>query len=236
MRSIRVPWGEFPDVIIQARVGDAKKHPLYYEAKAGNAEAALEVVSPLINAEKLDQIATLIGDERPVVIAVHAEESVSYNEIPQAYAEVLSRYFYLETDTHIVQAIKVSRNETNGFYRLANQPYFDGRVVRGSKYIIVDDTLTQGGTLANLRGHIEHQGGRVLFASTLTGKQYSAKLALTPQALLETRQLYATLEPWWIKYFGYGFDRLTESEARYIIKNGQAIDTLRNRIIESRQA
>ena len=89
--------------------------------------------------------------------------------------------------------------------------------------------------MANLRGHIEHQGGSVLFATTLTGKQYSAKLSLTPKALLETRQLYATLEPWWIKDFGYGFDCLTESEARYILKNGQAVDILRNRIIESRQ-
>ncbi len=235
IKPIRVPWGEFPDVIIQAPIGKAKKHALYSAAKAGDVEAALKIVSSLINSEKLAQIAGFIGYESPIVIAVHAEEAVSYNELPQAYAEVLASYIGLKTDTHVVQAIKVSRNETNGFYRIANQPYFDGVVTHGLKYIIVDDTLTQVGTLANLRGHIESQGVKVLFATNLTGKQYSAKLSLAPNTLLEMRPLYAAIEPWWITCFGYGFDYLTESEARYIIRNGQAPDILRNRIIESRQ-
>jgi len=46
-------------------------------------------------------------------------------------------------------------------------------------YLIVDDFMRQGGTIANLRGHIEYSGGRVIGAITLTGKAYSSKITLS---------------------------------------------------------
>jgi hypothetical protein len=39
--------------------------------------------------------------------------------------------------------------------------------------------ITQGGTLADFRGYIEHNGGSVIAASVLMGKPHSAKLAIT---------------------------------------------------------
>jgi hypothetical protein len=38
-----------------------------------------------------------------------------------------------------------------------------------------------GGTLANMRGYIESEGGKVLAAASLTGKPHSAKLALSSE-------------------------------------------------------
>jgi hypothetical protein len=92
-----------------------------------------------------------------------------------------------------------------------------------------------GGTLANLKGHIETLGGNVLAAVALTGKPHSAKLAPTPERLNELRKRHGTeFEKWWIGRFAHGFDTLTESEARYLARTETA-DTIRDRIAEAEQ-
>lgn len=51
------------------------------------------------------------------------------------------------------------------------------------------------------------------------------------------RKRYGTdFENWWKSEFGYDFDRLTESEARYLAKiRGEDAQSIRNRILEARQ-
>jgi adenine/guanine phosphoribosyltransferase-like PRPP-binding protein len=51
----------------------------------------------------------------------------------------------------------------------------------------MDDFVGMGGTLANLRGYIESKGGKVIAATVLTGKQFSAKIALNRTTLQEVR-------------------------------------------------
>ena len=87
-----------------------------------------------------------------------------------------------------------------------------------------------GGTLANLKGHIESNGGRVLAAVALTGKPHSAKLALTTERLQDLRAKHGTeLEIWWRARFAHAFNALTESEARYLARTETA-DIVRNRV------
>gem|GEM_PF-4489309 len=76
--------------------------------------------------------------------------------------------------------------------RLARQPDFEGAVTQGRDYVLVDDFVGMGGTLANLRGFIEAQGGKVVAAVTLTGKPYSAKLALDAEQLQKLREKHGT--------------------------------------------
>lgn len=137
----------------------------------------------------------------------------------------------------MVQAAKVSRTGADGFHRIALPPPFDGVLAgRYDAAVILDDTLTQGGTLANLRGHLGYQGVRVIAATVLTGKQYSARLALSPDTLANLRNRHADLEAWWNTVFGHGFAELTESEARYLLRSGQEADAIRDRILAARQA
>jgi hypothetical protein len=44
--------------------------------------------------------------------------------------------------------------------RLATPPAFTGSIEQGKDYLLIDDHVGLGGTLANLRGYIETQGGR----------------------------------------------------------------------------
>ena len=88
--------------------------------------------------------------------------------------------------------------------------------------------------MANFRGYVEANGGIVLGATVLTGKPFSAKMRLTEQRLTSLREKYADLEFWWKDYFGYGFDCLTESEARYLERSPN-VDTIRNRVTAAEQ-
>jgi hypothetical protein len=65
----------------------------------------------------------------------------------------------------------------------------------------------------------------------LTGKQYSAKIQPSPETLASLRQKHGDLENEFRAATGYGFDSLTESEARYLARYEPA-DRLRDRISE----
>ncbi len=64
----------------------------------------------------------------------------------------------------------------------------------GKAYVLVDDFVGQGGMLANLRGYILKQKGRVAAALTLTGRPYSAKLSPTDERLNELREKHGIME------------------------------------------
>ena len=137
---------------------------------------------------------------------------------------------YYVIDTNVVQTNIVGHTGADGYGRLARQAAFDGKIERGCNYLIVDDFIGQGGTLANLRGWIEKKGGRVVGAVGLTGKPYSAKLRVTEEQLHELRQKHGReFERWWREQFGHSFDCLTQSEARYLARSPD-VDTIRGRL------
>lgn len=228
----RSPWGkDFPEVILHGRLADATGHPDYAAAKGGDDAAARRLVSDVLSPDAIRQLKKVIGNREAIALGVHAEEAVSRNAIPQAMADVLGKVLGIEVSVDIVQAAKVGRTAQDGFGRLANQPSFDGAVRTDKPYLIMDDTLTQGGTLANLKGYIENRGGEVLAATALTGKQYSAKIAIDSSTLEQLRDQYdgTGLEAWWHNRFGYSFDSLTESEGRYLLRAKDA-DKVRDRV------
>ncbi|WP_223365690.1 LPD38 domain-containing protein [Salmonella enterica] len=236
-KTLRTSWQkDFPDVVLHARLGDATMHRDYEAAKGGDEHAARRLVSEVLSKDAVDKIRDIIGNRHVLLTAVHAEESSGRNKIPQAMADMLGHILHQAVDDNIVQAKRVGRTGQDGFGRLANQPEFAGNVRSDLPYFIVDDTLTQGGTLAGLKGYIESHGGRVIGASALTGKQYSARMALSPQTLSQLREHFGGtgLENWWKQQHGYDFDGLTESEANYLLRAGDA-DKIRDRVLAARQ-
>ncbi|WP_421301505.1 LPD38 domain-containing protein [Aeromonas veronii] len=228
----RSPWGkDFPEVILHGRLADATGHPDYAAAKGGDDAAARRLVSDVLSPDAIRQLKKVIGSREAIALGVHAEEAVSRNAIPSAMADILGKVLGIEVDLDIMQAAKVGRTAQDGFGRLANQPSFDGPVRADKPYLIMDDTLTQGGTLANLKGYIENRGGEVLTATALTGKHYSAKIVIDSSTLEQLRDQYdgTGLEAWWHNRFGYGFDSLTESEGRYLLRAKDA-DKVRDRV------
>ena len=232
----RAPWQEFPEVLIHASESAVKQHPAYVAAKSGDDLAARELVGDTIDVGKVRALEGQLVGRAPVLVSAHAFEQAGVNAIPEALADELGRRLGWAVDSSVVQSNIVSHTGADGFSRLARQAAFDGPVLSGADYVLVDDFVGMGGTLANLRGYVLAGGGKVLAAVVLTGKPYSARLALTGETLDQLRKSHgAELEQWWEGRFAHAFDALTESEARYLARTPDA-DTVRNRIVAAEQA
>lgn len=229
----RTPWGDFPDVLIHASETAVKQHPAYKAAKAGDDDAATALVLDTFSPDSALALGRIAGNSKPTLVSAHALERDGVNAIPEVFADRLGQFLSWPVDKGVIQVNVVSHTGANGFWRLARQAEFDGPVQPGREYVLVDDFVGMGGTLANMKGYIESHGGRVLAAVSLTGKPHSAKLALTPERLHELRTKHGQeLENWWLNRFAHTFDALTESEARYLART-ETVDTIRDRIAAS---
>ena len=235
-RPPRTPWQSgFPSVVIHAPESGVKNHLDYWAAKRGDADAALRLVQATMSVDAVDALRSLIESRRPTLVSAHALEREGVNAIPEALADELARLLDLPVDSSVVQTNVVSHTGADGFSRLARQAAFTGEIVAGTDYVMVDDFVGQGGTLANLKGIIEAAGGHVIAATALTGKPHSAALAPTAEQLALLRAKHGKeLEIWWNERFGHGFDCLTQSEARYLERTQDA-HIIRNRIAEAEQ-
>lgn len=236
----RKPWDRFPDVFLLASESATKQHPDYRAAKSGDAASAARLVRDLATDTAMASVRrwidTLPADMELGLVCAHAYEREGVNAIPAALAEYLSEQLGLPYEPGLVQVNVVAHTGADGYGRLARQACFDGKVKAGRAYVMVDDFIGQGGTLANLRGQILKGKGRVAGAVCLSGKPYSAKLALQKEQLDELRRIHGpTLEEWWRAHFGHAFDCLTQSEARYLARSPDA-DEIRNRIAEAKRA
>ncbi len=235
MKIPRAALTGMPDVAILAGEQQVKDDPDYAAAKAGDAVAASRMVDRFINPRAIEQVEALMGGAKLILLPVHAVEVAGINEIPVALAERFAAEFGFDIDDSIVQDNTVGHTGASGYQRLANPALFSGNVKARAEYLIVDDFIGQGGTVANLKGFVEARGGRVIGITTLTGRSYSAKLAPEPLLIRAVRDKHGNdLETWWQQEFGYGFDCLTQSEARYLERSPDA-DTIRKRVVEARQ-
>lgn len=230
----RAPWGDFPKVVRNGDLGSLAKEPSYLLAKQGDIDAALTLVSSLITNDTISQLTTLLGESKPRIVPVLALEETGANKIPVAMAAVLAVSLGLELETDIVQTEKVYRTGAGADHRLAFNPSFEGNVVAGDKYIVVDDTLAMGGTLASLRGYIENKGGKVVAASVMSAHEGALELAINPKMLAAIIHKHGpAMDEFCKESFGYGIDRLTQGEAGQL-KAAKSVDAIRDRITAAR--
>jgi hypothetical protein len=233
----RTPWpAGFPDVVLHASESAVKQHPAYAAAKSGDADAAVALVADTVSEAAVAILQSAFGSRSPTIVSAHAFERFGVNAIPEAFASELAKRLQWQHDKGIVQSNVVGHTGASGFHRLAKQAAFLGPITRHITYVLADDFIGQGGTLANLRGYITQVGASVIGATSLTGKEFSAKLSLTAEQLATLRAKHGpALETWWIDRFGHAFDCLTQSEARYLERTRDA-DTVRDRIVAAEQA
>lgn len=232
----RAPWKDFPLVIRNGELGELQKQPEYSLAKAGDTDAAQDMASRLVRDSTLEQIHKAIGNSKPRIVPVLAEEASGRNKIPLAMAFEVGRRLGLEVDVSIYQAERVARTGEGADYRLAFNPSFDGPVTQGGQYLIFDDTLTMGGTIASLRGFLENRGGNVMAVAVMTAHPGALNIAVKPGMLEAINQKHGpAMDDFWKETFGYGIDQLTQGEAGHLRKS-PSVDAIRARIIEARHA
>lgn len=230
--SIRRAWPtDFPDVVIHTDVQTRDAHPDYAAAKAGDINAALALAMRLVSDEALDPLFRTAGGRPFLLLPVIAEESSGFNAIPDAMAQVLAWLFQRPLSVvagEIVQTNKVGHTRARAFQRLVTPATFDGPVQPGANYILVDDHVGLGGTLANLRGYVEAHGGNVVGMTALTESRDGRRISLRPETLDMLRASHGeALDQLWQNQFGYGIDCLTELEAQNLCRQ-PSVDAIEN--------
>ncbi len=230
----RAPWNDFPAVIRNDDLGTLKKEPEYLAAKGGDSEAAFNLVDRLLTHDTVNKIKTLIGKSKPTLLPVLAQEVAGHNKIPLAMAAVLGERLGLDVEDDIVQTIKVGRTGEGADHRLAFNPTFEGKVAKGKDYLLLDDTLTMGGTIASLRGFVENRGGNVIGASVMTAHVGALNIAVKPTMVNNIARKHGDqMDDFFKETFGYGIDKLTQGEAGHL-KAAPSVDAIRDRITKAR--
>ena len=227
-----------------------KGHPDYEAAKGGDVNSAIRLVGDLMRAD-IDDRFYAVSQKYPdaILLGIHAVEATGKNEIPQALVEYIGEKTGLEVDRNIVQTNIVGHTGAGQNVRLYNRPKFDGNVQKGRKYILVDDMVTMGGTLGEMRNYVESQGGTVVdMISLSTRNEQNSTIALTETTKLELEKVFGVesaegvydMTPLsdFLKesgIYGGNYESLTESEARALL-HAQTIDEARNRRAKARQA
>ena len=107
-----------------------------------------------------------------------------------------------------------------------------GNVVVGAEYLVLDDFIGMGGTLANIKSFIENAGAKIAGFQVLTGKQESSLLYLRNQTLENLRQKHGTFEKEFKEIVKFDYSKLTESEARYLLR-AKTVERIRNQLSRS---
>ncbi len=224
------PTSNIKDADIASNLGSLKEAGDHYnKAKSGNVKAALTITSKLITPDLIKKLTDTNAD---YVLGVASIEQSGANAIPVTSSTVIAEKLGVKTDQNVYQSSSPKRTGMDGLDRIFNRPIFSGNVVKGAKYILVDDTITQGGTFAELNDFITENGGEVVANVALTGKAYSSKIALSDTLLNKVKSEFGDIENEFKQITGYGYQGLTESEARYIISSPRNADRFRSKISE----
>ncbi|MFL5297393.1 MAG: hypothetical protein ACJ798_13510 [Phenylobacterium sp.] len=221
-------------VVVHSETALRDNHPYYAPAKAGDAEAALTLSEDLLSPDATESLRTIIGTNKAILLPITALETTGFNAIPDAMAQVLGAELGFGVSTgHIVQNNTVGHTRAPAFNRLVTPAAFEGPVVLGAAYVLVDDHVGIGGTLANLKGYVENQGGRVVAMTTLTQSRDAHQIALRPATLAVLREKHGeALEVFWQEQFGHGLDCLTDVEGQ-ILSREPSLAAIQDRLAQA---
>jgi len=216
----RSPWRNFPDVVIQTTVHKVRSRPAYEQAKRGAGQAAFEVVQELVKPEKIP----FVFD---TVVPVMQFDRDKPNALPLVYATALAKHFEAYLETGVRQVNVVSHTFADAQTRILGQPIFMGKIQTGSRVLIVDDVVTYGSTLANLRGWLEKQGASVIGA-TLAAGFGGTKLALPDIVRDQLLDRFPRQAEALAKELGFSAECFTNREARFLagLKNEHEMQRL----------
>ena len=206
-----------------------QRHPDYQEAKAGNFRSALQLITDLAW-DELAKKRSRFGSPT-IFVAPFARETSGDNAIPQVLAEVLAFLCGASADKNLVQITKVYHTGANPMERLVLRAEFEGPVQAGANYVLVDDVISLGGTLAELAHYVQLKGGVVSDIAVLVNAGRNKSLSPDHQTLKILKERFANEI---IEIFGIHIDALTANEAQYLV-GFRTSDEIRNRCLKAKK-
>jgi hypothetical protein len=221
LRVHRSPWRDFPDVVVQTTIAKLKAHPDYPNAKAGNPEVGIRVVSDLLKPGKV----TFKVD---AIVPVLQLDANNRNSIPISYAALLAAELKVPVSANVLQINQVSHTGADAASRILGQPIFDGKIQAGTRVLLVDDVVTYGSTIANLRGWLAHQGATVVGCTSMAAAFGGTKLVPPAEVVERLSSLFPEEVQQLADNLGFDVRTFTNREARYLagIKTLEAFQSL----------
>lgn len=209
-----------------------KLMPEYAKAKSGCVASAQRLVRKTVPAPALAAAESFGADVIYLPVSARYEDG-SRNAIPVALA---AHYAYATgglLGCGVVQANRAYHTGANPMERLLSRAEFTGKVIRGGRYVIVDDVTTMGSTVADLSNFIRSNGGLVV-GCVLLASSSRAGIVNTNKA---DRRVVARLEESYgatiRELFSIEPAALTRDESSYLI-GFRSDDELRHRAATAR--
>jgi hypothetical protein len=206
--------------------GNIKSHPQYNAAKGGDVIAADKLVSDLVTPEYIFAIKEKFGVDAAFMPIASVEIS-GCNQIPNAMAAIYAEQTGGFLAGGLFQTNKAFHTGSDAMGRLIARSTFDGNIIPGQKYVLVDDVSTMGGTLADAASYIQGKGGIVLGASLLVNASRSGKMSPDGKTIEELKERHGSAIK---EIFSIDPGALTNDEAQYLI-GFRTTDELRARAI-----
>ena len=145
-------WGDsFPPIVNHTSSGVARKHPDFHAAKHGDYDAALRLVDALVKDDKIADIAKNYPQAH--IVYNHKMQGGDINMIPAAYAAKFSA-IGMTVDHDIIAVTDVAHTNATDLSRISKRMRFEGKVTKDVDYILLDDFITSGAELRDLRDYI----------------------------------------------------------------------------------
>lgn len=165
-----VAWrGSFPAVVNHTSSYIARRHPDFHPAKHGDYDAALRLVNDLARDDKVADIRDNFPNAH--LVYIHQMQGDGINMIPAAYAAKFAAAG-MTVDHDIIAVTNASHTNASDISRLSKRIRFEGTVSKGTDYILLDDFITSGAELRDLKDYIESEGGSVVLMTTLGHGSY----------------------------------------------------------------
>ena len=155
---------DFPSVVNHTSSSNARHHPDFQAAKHGDFDAALRLIDDLVKDERVISVA----QQHPsaTIAYVHRQQGDGINMRPAAYAAKFSA-LGMNVEHNIYAITNVSHTDATDMERISRRMRFEGEVSRGMNYIILDDFITSGAELRDMKDYINSKGGNVVMMTTL---------------------------------------------------------------------
>ncbi|MCL1864020.1 MAG: phosphoribosyltransferase [Defluviitaleaceae bacterium] len=201
-------WGNFPLGYGHTSIAYLKNCFGYEDARNGNILAAQYVVRRCVKPKRLAKFRKRFAGAFvvPVISGKNALPTALANETG---LKLWDKVYRIDT---------VKRKQLPAIKRLQHKPVFRGAVKRGAKYVIVDDVITQGGTVVALRNYILSNGGKVVAVMALAYSIGSYHIAPTREKYVRLFLKFGS-SIFWMQDVGLisSFEEMTNSQARYLL-------------------
>jgi hypothetical protein len=199
----------------------------YRSAKNGGLDAAWNLVREVMKPRIIEQAKAKFGED-VVYVPIRSVRDAGKNQIPSELAAYLAEKTGATMGAGIYKTAKTGHTGESAMGRMLRQSEFSGEIEAGKRYVIVDDVIAMGGTIADLGAYIEQNGGEVAGVVSLVNTRGMRNLAATPEQLARIREKFGNeIE----RLFGLKPEQLTRPEATFISRFS-SLEALQERVTQ----